>query len=388
MKVEIKERKLTAGNRSLYLEYYEKGFRKKENLHLYLVPDDAPNARKINGQTYNKAREIQAQRILNPPSFESKKKKPEENERAKTMTCLQWCDDYIQSAIDSENCKKMIQHKEVVRKRIAAYLKQIRKPDILLKDVNRDTISGLFKYMREDYRNPGQIKADGGKLADFTLVLFEETVKAIFNKAVRDGLIPFNPVQDLAKEERFHVPDKHREYLTTDELKRFLAVETQTQAEQTVQKAFGFSCMTGLRLGDMQRLRWSDIKTIGEVQAVSIIQHKTKRLVTVPLNELALSLLPPRPDNGEDGIIFPLVKKPDNVAKYVRRIKEKAGIEKDFTYHSSRHSAATLAITAGAELYSVSKILGHGSIVSTQVYASVNMEKKTEAVNLANGILG
>lgn len=388
MKVEIKERKLTAGNRSLYLEYYEKGFRKKENLHLYLVPDDAPNARKINGQTYNKAREMQAQRILNPPSFESKKKKPEENERAKTMTWLQWCDDYIQSAIDSENCKKMIQHKGVVRKRIAAYLKQIRKPDILLKDVNRDTISGLFKYMREDYRNPGQIKADGGKLADFTLVLFEETVKAIFNKAVRDGLIPFNPIQDLAKEERFHVPDKHREYLTTDELKRFLAVETQTQAEQTVQKAFGFSCMTGLRLGDMQRLRWSDIKTIGEVQAVSIIQHKTKRLVTVPLNELALSLLPPRPDNGEDNIIFPLVKKPDNVAKYVRRIKEKAGIEKDFTYHSSRHSAATLAITAGAELYSVSKILGHGSIVSTQVYASVNMEKKAEAVNLANGIFG
>lgn len=386
MKVEIKERKLTAGNRSLYLEYYEKGFRKKENLHLYLVPDNAPNARKINGQTYNKAREIQAQRILNPPSFESKKKKPEENERAKTMTWLQWCDDYIQSAIDNENCKKMIQHKGVVRKRISAYLKQIRKPDILLKDVNRDTISGLFKYMRDDYRNPGQIKTDGGKLADFTLVLFEETVKAILNKAVRDGLIPFNPVQDLAKEERFHVPDKHREYLTTDELKRFLAVETQTQAEQTVQKAFGFSCMTGLRLGDMQRLRWSDIKTIGEVQAVSIIQHKTKRLVTVPLNELALSLLPPRPDNGEDSIIFPLMKKPDNVAKYVRRIKEKAGIEKDFTYHSSRHSAATLAITAGAELYSVSKILGHGSIVSTQVYASVNMEKKAEAVNLANGI--
>ena len=388
MKVEIKERKLTAGNRSLYLEYYEKGFRKKENLHLYLVPDVAPNARKINGQTYNKAREIQAQRILNPPSFDSKKKKPEENGRAKTMTWLQWCDDYIQSAIDGENCKKMIQHKGVVRKRIAAYLKRIRKPDILLKDVGRDMISGLFKYMRDDYRNPGQIKADGGKLADFTLVLFEETVKAIFNKAVRDGLIPFNPIQDLAKEERFHVPDKHREYLTTNELKRFLAVETQTQAEQTVQKAFGFSCMTGLRLGDMQRLRWSDIKTVGEVQVVSIIQHKTKRLVTVPLNDLALSLLPPRPANREDSIIFPLVKKPDNVAKYVRRIKEKAGIEKDFTYHSSRHSAATLAITAGAELYSVSKILGHGSIVSTQVYASVNMEKKAEAVNLTAGLFG
>ena len=56
------------------------------------------------------------------------------------------------------------------------------------------------------------------------------------------------------------------------------------------------------------------------------------------------------------------------------------------TFHSSRHSAATLAITAGAELYSVSKILGHGSIASTQVYAKVKMEKKVEAMNLTNGV--
>ena len=45
MKIEIKERKLTAGNRSLYLEYYETGFRKKENLHLYLVPEDCQRQR-------------------------------------------------------------------------------------------------------------------------------------------------------------------------------------------------------------------------------------------------------------------------------------------------------------------------------------------------------
>ena len=307
------------------------------------------------------------------------------NEQTKTMTWLGWCDDYIQSAIDSGNCEKMIAHKGVVRKRIAAYLQRVKRTDVLLKDVDRDLVSGLFEYMRS-YRNRKQIKTNGGRLAAYTLVLFEETVKAIFNKAVRDGLITYNPVQDLTREERFHAPDKHREYLTADELKRFLAVEPQTVMEQTVQMAFGFSCMTGLRLGDMQHLRWSDIKDVNGVRMVSIIQHKTKRPVTVPLNSLALSLLPPRPENGENGIIFPLVKKPDNVAKYVRRIKTRAGIEKDFTYHSSRHSAATLAITAGAELYSVSKILGHGSIASTQVYAKVNMEKKVEAMSLTDGV--
>lgn len=387
MKVEIKVRMLTAGNRSLYLEYYETGFRKRENLHLYLVPDDAPNARMLNEQTYRKAQEIQAQRILTPPSFE-KKKMRDENGAAKTRTWLQWCDDYVRCAIVNGNCKKMIQHKDIVRRRIGAYLKRDKKTDILLKDVDRDLVSGLFGYMRNNYRNRKQIKANGGKLAAYTLVLFEETVKAIFNKAVRDGLMASNPVQELTREKRFHAPDKHREYLTADELKRFLSVEPQTYMEEVVQRAFGFSCMTGLRLGDMQRLRWSDIKDVNGVQTVSLIQHKTKRPVSVPLNALALSLLPPRPENGEDSIIFPLVKKPDNVAKYVRRIRDKAGIEKDFTYHSSRHSAATLAITAGAELYSVSKILGHGSIASTQVYAKVNMEKKVEAMNLTNGVFG
>lgn len=112
------------------------------------------------------------------------------------------------------------------------------------------------------------------------------------------------------------MPDKHREYLTADELKRFLSVEPQTFMEEVVQRAFGFSCMTGLRLGDMQRLRWSDIKDVNGVLMVSLIQHKTKRPVAVPLNALAISLLPPRPEDGKDGIIFPLVKKPDNVAKY------------------------------------------------------------------------
>ena len=52
MKVEIKERKLAAGNKALYLEYYETGFRKRENLHLYLLPNDAVGAKKNNQATY------------------------------------------------------------------------------------------------------------------------------------------------------------------------------------------------------------------------------------------------------------------------------------------------------------------------------------------------
>ena len=85
--------------------------------------------------------------------------------------------------------------------------------------------------------------------------------------------------------------------------------------------------MTGLRLGDMQHLRWSDIK-------------------------------------------------------------DKAGIEKDFTYHSSSHTTATLAITAGADISAVKEMLGHGSVTSTEVYAKVGLDKKIQAVSLTDGVFG
>ena len=211
-------------------------------------------------------------------------------------------------------------------------------------------------------------------MADYTLLLFEETVKAIFNKAMREGLVKFNPVHSLNKLERFHAPDKHREYLTPEELTRFLAVEAECENERTVQLAFGLSSMTALRLGDMQHLRWCDIKMIDGVPTISIIQRKTKRPAIIPLNEMAQSLLPPRTDDNPESLV------------YVRRLKEKAGIEKDLTYHCSRHTTASLAISAGADISAVKDVLGHGSITSTEVYAKVALEKKIEAVNLFNGV--
>ena len=387
MKVEIKERVLPTGNRSLYLEYYETGFRKKEYLGIFLAPENSAKARKHNKEALLKAQEIKAQRILCPPDLHSTDGKKQRNSTLK-LTWLEWCDEYIRWSEDCGNSRKMLQHKGVVRKRIASYLENRGKKGILLKDVDREVVSGLFDFMRNEYRNPRQIKTDGGKLADYTLLLFEETVKAIFNKAVRSDLIASNPIHDLTKGERFHAPDKHREFLTPEELTRFLNVETATGNERQVQLAFGLSSMTGLRLGDMQHLRWSDIKDIDGTPTICITQRKTKRVVSIPLNDLAQSLLPPRDESNPDALVYHLVKKSDNISKYVRRIKDKAGIEKDFTYHSSRHTTATLAITAGADISAVKEMLGHGSVTSTEVYAKVSLDKKIQAVNLTDGVFG
>ncbi len=384
MKVDIKYRPLASGRRSVYLEYYEKGFRRREYLHLFLEADEVAEAKQHNQVVLKKAQEIRSERILNPPTF-GRQPKGEMPQKLNTLTWLDYVKQYAENAEDEGNCAKMIQHKKTVVKHISSFLEHKKKMKILLKDVKPPVIADLFYYMKNTYRNHQQIK-DGGQLSTSTLVHFQETVRAVFNRAIREELLTINPVNELKYAQRFHAPDPHREHLTVEELQRFLAVEPPTVQQWNVQHAFGFASMTGIRLGDMRWLKWSNIKVINGQEMVSIIQHKTGNPVTIPLNELAISLLPEKPSEPTDEPIFKLSKKPDCVAILLRKVSALAGLEKDFTFHSSRHTAATLAITAGAELYSVSKILGHASSKATQVYAKVDMNKKIEAVNLTNGV--
>lgn len=388
MQIEIKERKLAKGRRGLYLEYYEKGFRKRENLHLYIEEETCKQVADHNKKVWAKAQEIRSERILNPPNW-NKCAEQSESEELKTLTWIDYIKRYIQWGVEDGNCKKMIDHKKTVLKHIARFLRNRKKTTVLLKDVDRKLVVELFHYMKHGYTNKKQIKDGKGKLAEGTLCLFQETVRAIFNKAIRDGLLKRNYVNELKAEEKFHTPDTHREYLTVDELTKFLSVEPKTPAQWNVQHAFGFACMTGIRFGDMRELKWGNIIKRGDVSVVSIVQNKTGQPVSIPLNELALSLLPERPNDADDEqLIFQLAKKPDGISIILRRLAAMAEIEKDFTFHCSRHTAATLAITAGAELYSVSKILGHTSTKATQVYAKVDLSTRIETVNLVDGVFG
>ena len=439
--VRIREKVLGDGTISLYLDMYHKGNRKKEGLKLYIIPETTPAAKLQNINTRKLAEQVKAQRILD---IQKDGLVDWEKLKKSRTTLMSWLEDFVTCEVQLS--PSSARSKRNAKVRVEEYLNSIGKPDLLLTEVDRDFCRGFVAFLRTCKIHKGKktmsnttarllmiriaatmnkavveglipsnpfksleakekpkrttalrefltveelkvlIKTRDGRLADFSLLLFGETVNAIFNKALREGRIGFNPLRGLNKLERFHAPDKHREHLTPEERMRFLAVETASETERQVQTAFGFSCMTGLRLGDIQRLRWGDIKPMGDGWAVSIVQHKTDSPVTVPLNGLALSLLPQRPEN-EDENVFHLPTMSGNVTKHVRSVRDKAGITgKELTYHCSRHTAATLAISAGAELYSVSKILGHRSLVSTQVYAKVDLEKKMEAINLTKGV--
>ena len=142
-----------------------------------------------------------------------------------------------------------------------------------------------------------------------------------------------------------------------------------------------FCCFTGLRYSDVSVLTWRNIKQVNDGLVVSIqSMQKTGKQVTIPLNQSALKWLPDRNGCKPGQKVFDMTCL-SACNRCLKKMAAAAGIEKNVSFHTARHSMATLSLAAGGDLYTVGKLLGHTSINSTQVYADVVMETKIEAVN-------
>ena len=141
-----------------------------------------------------------------------------------------------------------------------------------------------------------------------------------------------------------------------------------------------FSALTGLRFSDIHKLVWSEVQYSGlEGYFLQYRQQKTESVEVLPISEQAFSLLGERKEPTEkvfDGL---------NYSAYLNRhLKQwilKAGITKKITFHCFRHTFATLQLSQGTALYTVSKMLGHRDLKTTQIYAKIIDKTKREAAN-------
>ena len=116
---------------------------------------------------------------------------------------------------------------------------------------------------------------------------------------------------------------------------------------------------------------------------IETMMKKTKHSVSVPLSENALSFLPERGGAKDNDRVFSkLPDQPGNADARLKTLIRHAGIDKKVSFHVGRHTFATLTLTYGADLYTVSKLLGHSNIRTTQIYAKIVDENKRKAVNL------
>jgi len=171
--------------------------------------------------------------------------------------------------------------------------------------------------------------------------------------------------------------ETNREYLSMEELQN-LANTPCTMP--LLKKAALFSALTGLRFSDIQKMVWSEVRhSKSEGYFLQFRQQKTKGAEVLPISEQAYALL------GEKGLadskVFEGLLYSSYVNVHLKKWVLKAGITKDITFHSFRHTFATLQLSLGTDLYTVSKMLGHREIETTQIYAKIMDKTKREAAN-------
>lgn len=146
-----------------------------------------------------------------------------------------------------------------------------------------------------------------------------------------------------------------------------------------------FSALTGLRYSDIEKLVWGEVHRSreiiegkeSEVYSIRFTQKKTHGVETLPISAQAYQLLGERGAADERVFRNLLYSSWQNfiILDWVRR----AGISKHITFHNFRHTYATLQLTFGTDIYTVSKMLGHRDLKTTQVYARIVDKSKREA---------
>lgn len=210
-------------------------------------------------------------------------------------------------------------------------------------------------------------------IASSTANLYFKKFVAVLNEAVRNDIIRANPANSIKIKHTY----AKREFLTKDELETL--INTPMQVEDT-KRAFIFACNTGLRLSDLANLKFENVKG----GFLYIKQQKTQEELRIKLSADAQRIIDLQQSDSD--YVFDL--KPKNqVARIMKRWIKRSGIEKNITFHSSRHTFATTLLTNGADLYAVSKLIGHKDFSTTQIYAKLIDKKKDEAIDLLPSLM-
>lgn len=357
--VKLRRKKLANGCESLYLDIYVEGRRKYEYLKLYLLPGRENKTK--NKETWALAKAVKAKKLVDIQNgrfgFERKEK----------VFLLDYLSDYVETKRENKS-QGYVCGLETAIKHVRSY---VGKKVMYVSDVDKQWCRGFISHLKK-------IKSKCGMpLEKSTIHQYYTVVVVAFNKAVELEIIDKNPFDTVADDDKPGRGQSNREYLTLDEVKELINTEIK---DIRIKRAFLFSCFTGLRYSDISALKWNNVKDLGDGNIqLEFIQKKTKNQVVVPLNANALQWMPER--KHDEQIVFELPFYSVVLIK-LRKWVQASSITKDVTFHVARHTYATMLLYYGADLYTVSKLLGHSSVQITQVYAKVMDESKRKAVNL------
>ena len=378
--VRIRFKQLSNGNQSIYLEYYTGDVIRKENyvggkrkyefLKLYLIPERTREDKAKNEVTLALAKAIQSRRIVEVQNDAH----GFQNTNKSRVNLL----DYLENIGKQSAEQGSRNYARTVLNTVRA-LRLFRGDYIAFRDVDKEFLSEFTDYLRQMPKASkyGVLKT-GGRLSNNSVVSYYGTLRTAINRAYKEGIITVNPTKEFDFASKVRQEPSRREYLTLDELKTLINTECR---HEIVKRAFLFSCLCGLRVSDIRKLRWCDLQRSGGRVRIEITMQKTKEPLYLPISDEALKWLPERGEANGSDFIFPLTHE-GTVNDTLQHWAKVAGITKHISFHVSRHTHATMMLTLGADLYTVSKLLGHKNIATTQIYAKIVDKKKEEAIGL------
>jgi len=191
--------------------------------------------------------------------------------------------------------------------------------------------------------------------------------------AVDQEILRANPLEELAYEKKDAPKLK---YITRSELKRIMEIPMHSRMLELVRRTFIFSAFTGLAYVDMQRLYPRHIgKTADGRPYIRKRRVKTNVEAFIPLHPVAEQILKLYNTTDDTSPVFPLPVNRNVIWNDINQIGIVAGLKEGLSYHKSRHSFATLLLSAGISIESIAKMMGHANISTTQGYAKVTDDK-------------
>jgi len=369
-KVTIRRKKITSNRQSLYLDYYPpianpltNKLQRYEYLKLFVYHEPVNKIeRKHNKETNQLVEWIRLKRQLDVQSnrfgflsesnrggnflnffkkYTSKRQKTDSDNMGMAFR-------YFESFIS--NGLKTCDLNESICEGFRSYL--LSRPGISLREkpITRNTASNYFAK-------------------------FRSALKEAFSK----GLLT-EDLYSLVKP--IKINETHRERLEIEELQKLISTPLKPEM---MRRAAIFSALTGLRFSDVKALKWSQLRGSPGKYHLQYSQQKTLVAEYMPISDDAARLMGTRKDDDE--VIFKSLNY-SSIRIFLLRWLKKASINKDITFHCFRHTYATLQLEFGTDLYTVSKMLGHKHIKTTQVYGKIVDRKKNQTINKIKVNLG
>jgi integrase len=369
MGVHLRRKKIANGKESLYLDFYPpvKGADGKLTRREYLNKYIYQNPKNADEKLHNKENLIIAEGIKN------RREKEILNEQDGIFNAQNKKRDFLE--FFQNLCEKRKESEGNYGNWLSAlqYLRAFTKGKCRMGDITPEFCVNFKEYLlHTDKLNT----VKGLKLSQNSALSYFNKFRCAVNDAYEARLLNENPLRQV---KGIKQKESKREFLTHEELQTLARTECDLLPLKNVAL---FSALTGLRWGDISKLKWADVQLTETGYFIHIIQNKTTDVIMHPISEIAVKLL------GEQGkpneVIFEGLKYSDSNNDKIKRWVLRAGIHKKISLHNFRHTYATLLLNDGVDIYTVSKMLGHKKIETTMIYAKVLSETKIKAANTIN----